>query len=110
MLQQQINLTFGRKKAPPVLKTVQNDTGRQLFAIPADMTIPSGAGALLTVRTPDGMLAASIGTVTGQAVAADITDTMLATPGVGTGQLSITGGGETVKSQSFPVLIEEEKG
>lgn len=109
MLQQQINLTFGRKKAPPVLKTVQNDTGRQLVAEIADYTIPSGAAAEIRATLPDGTTAMAAGTIDGQTVTAPL-DELLTAEGKAAAQIRITNGGEVTTFAFFVDVTEDLAG
>ena len=98
-----VNLSVAGGQIPPVVHTVQGDTGRTLEAHITDMDIPSGATAKFWAVKPSGAGVYNTATISGDAVEVDLTNQTLAETGDIQAQLQIQNRGQTVKTFCFVI-------
>lgn len=98
-----VNLSVTGSQIPPVVHTVQGDTGRTLEAHLTDMDIPSGATAKFWAVKPSGAGVSNTATISGDVVEVDLTNQTLAEAGDIQAQLQIQNRGQTVKTFCFVI-------
>lgn len=98
-----VNLSVAGGQIPPVVHTVQGDTGRTLEAHITDMDIPSGATAKFWAVKPSGAGVSNTATISGDVVEVDLTNQTLAEAGDIQAQLQIQNRGQTVKTFCFVI-------
>ena len=96
-----VNLSVSGSQIPPVVHTVQGDTGRTLEAHITDMELPSGSTAKFWAVKPSGNGISNAATVSGSVVKVELTNQTLAEAGDIQSQIQIQSGGKIVKTFCF---------
>lgn len=93
----------------PVLNAKQYDSGRGVDITLTDcgaVVVPAGADVCnLYCKKSDGTVSYISGTVTGDAVRVDFTNTLLAAPGIVECELEVTSGADTVSTPVFKMVV-----
>lgn len=96
-----VNLSVTGSQIPPVVHTVQGDTGRTLEAHITDMELPSGSTAKFWAVKPSGNGISNAASVSGNVVQVELTNQTLAEVGDIQSQIQIQSGGKLVKTFCF---------
>lgn len=110
MLEQKIVLQAGTKGMEPVVWAPQNDSGRLLRCVLADLEIPSGAAARFWAAKPSGKIIYNDCEIEENQVIVPLTNQTLAEVGMAAAQIEIQSEGELVKTFRFAINVQSEAG